>query len=177
MMAMIITSLLTGFVSALCASAVFVLLMYGQRPKLQLSTKIAKTTFEGKTFYALKIINVGRRDAISVVAELFLIQPTVVDGGIGYNIIEISFVRNKLFHIQPLSKVGDKFGAVFEFITTLDLEAEWEKYKDSYLLFRVTAQDSLSLFTHVFTSEFDSPEKSIVAGRFAKGGKMYISPS
>lgn len=177
MLAMIITSLVTGFISALCASAVFVLLMYRQRPKLQLSSKIAKTTFEDTTVYAFKVINTGRRDAISVIAELFLIQPTVVEGGIGYNIIEIVLVRNKLFHIRPLKKVGDKFGAVFEFITAEDLEAEWGKFQNSYLLFRVTAQDSLSLFSHVFTSEFDSPEKAIVAGRFAKGAKMSISTS
>jgi len=175
MLEMIITGLLTGFVSALCASAVFVLLMYRQRPKLQLSTKIAKTTIDGQTFYALKVINTGRRDAISIVAELVLIQQTVVEGGIGYNVIELDLVRNKLFHLRPLSKVGDKFGAVFEFLTTEDLETEWENFHDSYLVFRVTAQDSLSLFTHVFTAEFESPEKAIVVGRFAKGAKMTIS--
>jgi hypothetical protein len=99
-----------------------------------------------------------------------------VEGGIGYNIMEIDFVRNKLFHMRPLKKVGDKFGAVFEFITTEDLETEWNNFKDSYLLFRVTAQDSISQFTHVFTSEFSTPEKSIVYGRFGKGAKMSISP-
>ena len=175
MMEMIITGLLTGFVSAICASAVFVLLMYRQRPKLQLSTEIAKTTIDGQTFYALKVINIGRRDAISIVAELILIQQTVVEGGIGYNVIELDLVRNKVFHLRPLSKVGDKFGAVFEFITTEDLGTEWKNFHDSYLVFRVTAQDSLSLSTHVFTSEFESPEKAIVVGRFAKGAKMTIS--
>lgn len=172
----VIISLLTGFISALCASVTFVLLMYRQRPKLELSRKIAKTSFEGKTLYALKVVNAGRRDAISINAELFLLQPHPVEGGTGYNIIEIALVRRKLFHIRPLSKVGDKFGAVFEFITSEDLEAEWSKFQNSYLLFRVTAQDSLSLFSRVFTSEYDSPEKTIVVGRFAKGASMNVAP-
>lgn len=175
MINVIVTGLWTGFISALCASAVFVFLMYSMRPKLQLSSKIAKTIFEGQTVYSFKVINTGRRDAISLVAELLLIQPVVVDGGIGYNIIEIPLVRNKLFHIRPLSKVGDKFGAVFEFITIDNIDDEWNKYQNSYLLFRLTAQDSLSLFYHVFSSEFDSPEKAIVVGRFAKGAKMEIA--
>ena len=175
MFEMIITSLLTGILSSLGASAVFVYLMYRQRPELQLSTKIAKTTIGGNTVYAFKVINAGKRDAISVIAELFLIQPHVVEGGIGYNIMEIDLVRNKLFHMRPLKKVGDKFGAVFEFITTEDLESEWDGFKNSYILFRVTAQDSISQFTHVFTSEFKTSENTIVCGRFGKGANMEIA--
>lgn len=175
MVEMIVTGLLTGIVSSLCASGVFVFLMYSMRPKLQLSTEIAKTIFEGQTVYSFKVINTGRRDAISLIAELLLIQPNVVEGGIGYNIIDIPLVRNKLFHIRPLSKVGDKFGAVFEFITTENIDDEWIKFQNSYLLFRLTAQDSLSLFYHVFSREFESPGKSIVIGRFAKGAKMNIA--
>ena len=150
-------------------------LRYRARPKLQLSTKIAKTTIGGNTVYAFKVINAGRRDAISIIAELFLIQPHVVEGGIGYNIMEIDLVRNKLFHMRPLKKVGDKFGAVFEFITTEDLESEWNGFKNSYILFRVTAQDSISQFTHVFTSEFQSSDNTIVCGRFGKGANMEIA--
>jgi len=177
MFEMIVTGLLTGIISSLCASAVFVFMMFSMRPKLQLSTKIAKTTIGGNTVYAFKVINAGKRDAMSVIAELFLIQPHVVEGGTGYNVMEIDLVRNKLFHMRPLKKVGDKFGAVFEFITTEDLESEWNGFKNSYILFRVTAQDSISQFTHVFTSEFKSPEISIVNGRFGKGEKMNISPA
>lgn len=170
-----IISLLTGFISALCASAVFVYMMYSQRPKLELSRQVARTSFEGKTIYAFKVINAGKRDAVSVSAELFLIQPHTVEGGIGYNIIEIPLVRKKLFHLRPLAKVGTKFGGVFEFITLADLEAEWRAFPDSYLLFRVFAQDSLSLFSQVFSSEFNTPEKAIAVGRFAKGASMKIS--
>jgi|SRR6266568_1049088 len=171
---MIIAGLITGIVSSLFASIFFVFLMYRMKPKLRLSAKIAKTVFEGQTVYAFKVINAGKRDAISLVAELLLIQPVVVEGGVGYNVIEIPLARNKLFHIRPLSKVGDKFGAVFEFITTENIEEEWTKYNNSYLLFRLTAQDALSMFYHVFSCEFDSPENGIVTGRFAKGAKMDI---
>lgn len=171
----VIISQLIGFISGICASAAFVFLMYSQRPRLKVSTQIAKTSIEGRTFYAFKIINAGRRDALSVDAELFLIQPHTVEGGIGYNIIEIPLVRPKLFLLRPQAKVGTKFGGVFEFITTADLEEEWRKFADSYLLFRVIAQDSLSLFSQVFSSEFDSPEKAIAVGRFAKGASMKIS--
>lgn len=172
-----LSSIWEYIISPLGISALFLYLRYSQRPKLQLSMKIAKTTIGGNTVYAFKVINSGRRDAISVAAELFLIQPHVVEGGIGYNIMEIDLVRSKLFQLRPLKKVGDKFGAVFEFITTEDLESEWNGFINSYLTFRVTAQDSISQFTKVFTSEFKSPESSIICGRFGKGGKMDISPS
>jgi hypothetical protein len=171
----VIISQIIGFFIGICASAAFVLLMYSQRPKLKLSRQIARTSIGGQTVYAFKIINAGRRDALSVDAELFLIQPHTVEGGTGYNIIELPLVRPKLFLLRPLAKVGTKFGAVFEFITIADLEEEWTKFTDSYLLFRVIAQDSLSLFSQVFSSEFDDPEKDIVVGRFAKGASMKIS--
>lgn len=176
MLLTVVISLVTGFISALCASSVFVYVMYSQRPKLALSRHIAKTTFKGKTFYAIKVINVGRRDAFSVHAELLLIQPHPVEDGTGYNIIEISLVRERVFYIRPVSKAGDKFGAVFEFLVVDDLEEVWEKFPKSYLLFRVTAQDPLSLFSHVFTAEYHSPEKAIMVGRFAKGKSMKIGP-
>lgn len=172
----VINGLVTGFISALCASGVFVYIMYSQRPKLVLSNKVAKTSHEDKTYYTFKVINAGKRDAVSVSAELFLIQPHPVEGGTGYNIIEIPLVRNKLFHLRPLSKVGAKFGGVFEFITISDLEDDWRKYTGSYLLFRVFAQDSLSLFSQVYDSEFEDMEKDIIVGRFAKGASMKISP-
>ena len=171
----ILASLVTGLVSSICASIVFVFLMYTLRPKLKLSSKIAKTSFEGKTVYAFKVANMGTRDAYSINAELFIIQPHPVEGGIGYNIIELPLVRRKLFHIRPLAKIGDKFGGVFEFITIEDLDAEWRKFENSYLLFRVYAQDSISMFSRVFTAEFDAPEAAIVAGRFAKGASMKIA--
>src|SRR5689334_16043371 len=98
----VIIGLATGFFSALVASAAFVFMMQNLKPRLELSKKVAKTSFEGKTVYAIKVVNAGRRDAISVNAELFLLQPHPVEGGIGYNIIEIALVRKKLFHIRPL---------------------------------------------------------------------------
>ena len=175
MLATILTIIWTYIISPLGASFVFVYLMYRQRPKLELSTQIAKTTIGDNTVYAFKVINAGRRDANSVMAELFLIQPHVVEGGTGYNIMELDLVRNNLFQMRPLKKVGDRFGAVFEFITTEDLEAEWSGFQNSYLLFRVSAQDSISQFTKVFTAEFESPEEAVVVGRFAKGARMEIT--
>jgi hypothetical protein len=171
----ILTAIWIYIISPLGASFVFVYLMYRQRPKLELSQQIAKTIIGDNTVYAFKVINAGRRDANSVMAELFLIQPHVVEGGTGYNIMELDLVRNNLFQMRPLKKVGDRFGAVFEFITTEDLEAEWDGFKDSYLLFRVSAQDSISQFTKVFTTEFESPAEAIIVGRFAKGARMEIT--
>jgi len=165
-----------SIINGLITSGVFVFIMYSQRPKLVLSDKVAKTIIEDKTYYSFKVINTGKRDAISVSAELLLIQPHAVEGGIGYNIIEIPLVRNQLFHLRPLSKVGTKFGGVFEFLTNSDLEEDWRKYKGSYLLFRVFAADSLSLFSRVYSSEFQTMEETIVVGRFAKGASMKIFP-
>jgi len=172
----LLSDVFTGFVSGLFTSAVFVYIMYGQRPKLILSDKVAKTTLGDSTYFSFKVINAGKRDAVTVSAELLLIQPHPVEGGIGYNVIEIPLLRNQLFHLRPVAKVGTRFGGVFEFITDADLEEEWRKFKGSYLLFRVFAQDSLSLFSRVYNSEYARMEETIVVGRFAKGASMEIFP-
>jgi len=164
--------ILTGIL----ASFFFIFAMYRLRPKLELSKKIAKTIYHDKTVYALKVVNKGRRDAISIEADLIIIEPAAIEGGIGYNVLDVALVRDKLFLLHPIAKTRSGFGAVFEFITMEALE-EWDdQYENSCLVFRVKATDALSGFSKVFVAEYDSPKKTIVEGRFAKGESMNIGP-
>ncbi|MFA5182511.1 MAG: hypothetical protein WC405_14410 [Syntrophales bacterium] len=170
----IIESLSTGAIGSLIASALFLFIMYRHRPKLEISPNIAKTTYDGKTVYAIKVINSGSRDAFAIRAEFLMIEPWVVSGGIGSNILQFSLVRDQWFILNPTSKVGDTFGSNFEFITNEDLEGDWVNHENSYLLFRVHAQDVLSGFARVFVHQYYS-RKAIIEGRFAKGASMEIS--
>jgi hypothetical protein len=172
----LIRQLLFSLLTSAISSVLFIFTMNRLRPKLELSNKIAKTIYRDKTIYAFKVVNKGRRDAIMIKADLLIIEPITIEGGVGYNVIEVGLVRNELFLLKPIRKTRHRFGAVFEFITTEELE-EWEQqYENSYMLFRVTAHDALSGFSKVFTAEYYSPSESIVEGRFAKGGSMNIGP-
>ena len=169
-----IQNLLIGALGSLIASGLFLLLMYRLRPKLDLSPKIARTTYDGETVYALKVVNSGRRDAIEIQGELLMIEPQVVGGGVGRNILQVPLVRERWFQLNPAAEVGEKFGASFEFVVTTNLEEEWMKHKNSYLLFRVHARDAMSGFSRVFSTAYYS-QSDIIAGRFGAGATMAVS--
>lgn len=169
----LIQSLVIGAIGSLIASFLFLLILYRLQPKLEISPKIAKTTYDGETVYAIKVMNSGNRDAVDIRAELLMIEPQVVGGGIGRNILQVSLVRDQWFLLRPMSKVGDRSGAVFEFITTENLDEEWAKHENSYLLFQVHARDVLSGFARLFSYEYYS-RKVIMNGRFSIGASMEI---
>jgi len=60
-----------------------------------------------------------------------MIEPWVVSGGIGSNILQFSLARDQWFILNPTSKVGDTLGSSFEFITKEDLEGDWAKHENS----------------------------------------------
>jgi hypothetical protein len=168
-------NLVIGAIGSLLASAVFLFILFRYRPRLLLSTQIAKTTYADKAVYAFKVLNSGHRDAVAIKAEVLMIEPQVIVGGVGRNVLQVSLVRDNWFVLRPLSKVGDKvLDATFEFITCENVEQEWATHANSYLVFRVQAQDALSGFSAVFSSEISS-RNEIKVGRFAKGQSMAIS--
>jgi hypothetical protein len=166
-------SLVIGAIGSLIASAIFLLIMCRVRSNLELSSKIAKTIYNRETVYSIKIINSGKRDVVAIRAELLMIEPQVVHGGIGKNILQIPLVRDEWFLLEPISKNDDDFGS-FEFITTENIDEEWGLRPNAYLLFRVHAQDSISGFSKIFSTKYYS-RSDIVQGRFAKGASMLIS--
>jgi hypothetical protein len=168
-----IENLVIGAIGSLIASAFFIIILYQFRPNLELSPQIAKTNYDGKIVYAIKVLNSGNRDAISIRAELLMIEPQVVSGGIGKNILQFSLERDNWFLLHPSSKTSENFSVTFEFITCDDLIAEWETYENSYLIFQVYAQDVFSGFARVFSREYYS-QNDVINGRFSKGTSMKI---
>lgn len=163
-----------GVVGSLIASILIIWFMYSQRPHLIISNKIAKTSYQGKTVYAIKVINRGKRDVVSIRADLVMYEPKIVQGGESYNILEIPLERNDIFQLPPLGHKKSRPTGIFEFITYKDIEAVWSNHDNSYISFRIIGQDSLSGFSKVFSSEFWS-QKVIEAGRFGAGDDMKIS--
>lgn len=169
-----IENFLIGALGSLIASAIFLLLLHRYRPKLILSSKIAKTSYDGKIVYAFKVINSGKRDVIGIRGELLLIEPHVVKGGIGKNILQFDLVRDQWFYLPPVKTISDDIITSYEFITFDQLEEEWSKKKNSYLQFRIYAQDAFSGFSKVFSQTYYSSGNTIHNGRFAIKESMEI---
>ena len=171
-----IDNLIIGAIGSLIASVIFLALLYRLRPKLGLCSKIAKVEHSTGKVYALKVVNLGRRDATSIKAELLLLDPELVEGGYVNSIFEVPLVKEEVFVLSPIKDVKKDFGKTYEFITTLDLELEWKKYPKAKLIFRVRAQDSFSGFAKVFSKDFCT-RNDIIAGRFGEGDSMNINPN
>ncbi len=166
-------SFIIGVFGSIIASGVILFFMYFLKPCLSISNKISKTTYDKTDVYTIKVVNTGSRDAVAIKAELLIVEPQVVEGGVGYNFLRIPFRQSEIFDLRPISHVKEKYGAVFEFITSTDIESEWGKHDNSFLLFKLISQDSLSGFSKVFTAEYYSL-KDIEHGRFCKGSSMII---
>ena len=168
-----IANLIIGAIGSLIASALFLLLLLRFRPNLEISPSISKPTYDGQTIYSIKVVNRGSRDVVRLSAELLMVEPQVVKGGIGKKILQFALSKNEWFALTPTTEHDGE--AAFEFITNEKIEFEWEQRPNSYLIFRVYAQDSLSGFTKVFSNKYFSKTDDIIVGRFGFGASMEIS--
>ena len=168
-----IVNLIIGAIGSLIASALFLLLLFRFRPNLEISPSISKSTYDDQTVYSIKVVNKGSRDVVRLSTELLMVEPQVVKGGIGKNILQFALAKNEWFALTPTAERDGE--AAFEFITNEKIESEWGQRPNSYLIFRVYAQDSFSGFTKVFSKKYFSRTDDIVVGRFGVGASMEIS--
>lgn len=168
-------SIVIGILSSLIASIVFLFFISRLRPKIIISKTIAKgQSSEGKTIYRIKIINKTRRSIINIKAQLHLMTPSVVPGGIILKSKEILLKRSDPMEISRFDHKDIEGRYAFHFVTYEDLEALWLDDVHSYLRFRIFAMDSLSGFGKVFTQDYHTKRNSLICGDFEFGYSLKI---
>jgi hypothetical protein len=75
------TGVMIGVLSSVISSFLFVLLMFAMRPKLIISDLIAKTVYEGRKVFVIKIVNPSWWQLYDVHTELVHIKFENVTGG------------------------------------------------------------------------------------------------
>jgi hypothetical protein len=147
-------SIIIGIMSSLAASLLFLLFLSRLKPRIVISSQIAKEKIsENKIVYKIKVINKGVRSIINIKARLHLMILKVVSGGVMVRSIEIPLIRTDPLEIPGFDPKDVQASYAFRFRTYEDLDAIWNDDSTSYLRFRILAMDSLSGFGKVFKQD------------------------
>jgi hypothetical protein len=149
----LILGLITGVASSFVASILFLYCMFRMRPNVRISSCIARQTDTEGTFYAFKIVNRTRRPVVDVHAELSILQPRGVHGGIVWWSTRLSLVKPHVFEIGRWSLTDSSADYAFRFVTEEPLHEKWRDNKDCVRL-TIVASDSLTGFRKTFKKTY-----------------------
>ncbi|WP_156786032.1 hypothetical protein [Archaeoglobus veneficus] len=171
----LLLSIIIGVISSVIASLLFLLFLTRVRPEIEISNQIAKgkSLTTGDTIYRIKVINKTRRPIINIKAQLHLVTPITVPGGILLKSKEIPLRRSEIMYLEKFDPNDENAEYAFRFVTYENIEEIWKDDKRSFLRFRICATDSISGFTKVFIKEYHT--KSLIReGEFEFGNSMEI---
>lgn len=175
MLSDIIVSSVTGILSSLVASIVWFYLFTRLKPKVTISSKIAKfKDVEGKTVYKIKIINRSRRAIVGVKGNLVLVVPVFVKSGTVRTIREIPLKIDEMMSIPGFNVKDSESRYAFRFLTYEDIEALWDNDQTQYLSFRFYAEDSISGLRTYLEKRYLLKRDTIVDGDFVSGNSFDI---
>jgi len=170
-------TLIIGLLSSLFASLLIIYVLRFIKPKAIISKQIAKgKSSDGICEYQIKILNKSRRSLIDVSAEMYLIKPFKVKGGIIPEHRKINLKIDKRMEIcgkikHPQRELFE--GANFIFLTNENIEEYLNDSSGSYILMAIGTTDSFSGVRKVFQKEYFRIE-DIVLGEFVKGDSINI---
>jgi hypothetical protein len=121
--------------------------------------------------YAVKVVNNSRRSATEVKARLTLVRKVNVKGGQINRTDDFPPVKDWIFELAAFDKKKAEDRA-FRSITREDMETRW--IDDNYILFSVSAEDSLPGFGKVSSCAYYHKKSELIGGEFAIGRSMEI---
>jgi hypothetical protein len=174
----IFADVVVGVLSSLVASFVWLYAIRSYRPKLAISTQVAKGKApDGKTIYRIKVVNRSRRAAMQLQAKLSIAvgrsRPT---GFLGQR-VDLSLVTAQLMALPPLDLNDSEAQYAYRFVTYDDLDMIWDPDKDEFLVFRLFATDSISGLGSFFEQRYLNKNTSIIGANFASGPSLVVTPT
>lgn len=165
-------SILIGVLSSVIASFIFVFLMLTMRPSLVIGELIAKTIYDERKVFVIKIINRSWWKLYDVHAELAHIRFENVTGGQNVYSRRLKLLYDHLWTINSFpswrTDVNAEYAALY--VCLDDLELLWTS--DTMIEFR--AKHSLSGFNRVTRRRFYKAQSSIREGTFKFGNSLEI---
>jgi hypothetical protein len=172
----VVKDIIVPILIGLLSSFLFLLLASRVRPHLDISPHIAKMPPEGcvrpQIGYAVKVVNSSRRSATEIRARLALVQKLEVGGGLINQTDDFLLVKNEVFELPGWNAKRTEDSA-FRFITYDDIEPNWKG--SNYIEFSISAKDSLSGFSRVYSRQYYLKRDVMKDGTFEIGESMRIA--
>lgn len=169
-----IESILIGVFSSLSASALFLVLLFRLRPKLEVSSEIADQSDDGGPCYAFKIVNRSRYQAFDISLEAMLITPKQVPGGPVNHVTELILRKSHFQECGGFSPADKEAHYAFRVATLDNLRDLWVS-DTQYLRVNVVSRHALSGFSGVQTMIFNT-KSQIKKGKHRFGNSLVVEP-
>ena len=167
-------SIVVGVMSSIVSSFLFVGLMFTMRPKLVISDLIARTSFDGKKVFIIKIINNSWWKLYDIHTELTHLRLENVTGGQNVRSKHLALLTNHLWSVNSLHGWRRDINAEYAVLCVCldDLDVLWTN--NSMLEFCVIAKHSFSGFNRLVKKRFYRAQTAIKDGSFQFGNSMEI---
>jgi hypothetical protein len=171
----LLTSVVTGVVASLVASGVFLFFLTRLRPKVEISPVISKSLdTDNNPVYSVKIVNKSRRSLINIKAQLQLVGPAIVPGGMIEGVKEVPLYGDNPLEILGFKSSDKTEKYAYRFTILEDLEKALLYEQQTYLRIIIFATDSVSGFSRAFSQEYQTKRNSFKEGDFVLGREMDI---
>ena len=170
----ILVGILTGVLSSLVASSLFLFILLRLRPKIEISPYIAVQERKKGTAYIIKIINKTQREIIDIQSELVVATPINVMDGTITTIKRLKLETPNSFYMNKYDKKDRNAEYAGRYLTYEDIDLKWPDDSVSYLQFRILAKDSLSGFSNYFHHSFYVKENCLIKGSHKFGDNLDI---
>lgn len=176
-----VVSIVTGVLSSLVASLVWLIGLRRVRPDIEIGPALAEElheTAEGppERSYVIKFLNRGRRSVVDLQFELVLIRPRRTQGGLVDMRNRLDVAGTPPLSIPSYSRGDKESHNAYRVRTYEDLRTLLEQEPNAFIRFRVFARDEWSAIGKVFEYRFHEPATDIRRGKFAKGQTFDIVP-
>lgn len=163
----IIFSVMTGIVASLFS----VLLLYSFKPKLEISTKIAKQKdTRGEIFFGVKVVNKSRSAVKNIIVSWEILIPKTVPNGIRYECIQLHLRKDvKYIHGKNRNKSN-----VYIFNTVDNIEDLWSDTTNMSIVFRIYCEHAIFSTGKQFIQKYMYKRTDIVEGIFEAEDSMNI---
>ena len=167
-------SIVIGLLSSIIASFNFLILMFMMRPKVVISDLIARTIYDEKKAFVVKIINRSWWKVYDIHAELVYLKFENVTGGQNLSLKHLTLTKDHLWSTNRFSRWQRDTNAEYAalYVCLDDLDALWSN--DSMIEFRVIAKHSFSGFIRVIKRRYYRARSTIRDGSFKFGNSLEI---
>jgi hypothetical protein len=139
----------------LIASMFFLIVLFGMKPKIEISKLIAKSkSYDDKDEYLIKIINKGLYPVINIKAEMFFINKATVHGGFIDEHIRIPLKMDSIMVLNRIIKEAPSDDYTFHFSTRENIIEKLKNDKNLTLRIKILATHSLTNFSKVFIMNY-----------------------
>jgi len=167
----LLDKLLLAVFIGIIASAIFYYFLLRLKPRIEISSKIAKglSTIDNTVIYRIKIINYTKVPIIEIKAHLHIFKNYQTSTGEIWKSQAIKLRRDDPLVILKYDKKDKDAKYAYRFLTYEDVDTMWSDNTKAYLKFRLICKHSVSGFTGFFEQDYRIKRKSIKMGDFSKG--------